>query len=58
MFNLSRKEKKNALKKSLKPADMLFDTLIIQTFEELLHEKSKLKDVVYCIDIDVQRLKD
>lgn len=53
MFDLSKKEKKNAFKKSLKPADMLFDTLIIQTFEELLCEKSELKNVVYCIDIDV-----
>jgi len=58
MFDLSRKEKKNALKKSLKSADMLFNTLTIQTFKKLLCEKSELKNVVYCINIDVQRLKD
>jgi hypothetical protein len=37
---------------------MPFGTLAVQTFEELLREKSGLKDVVYCTNIYVRRPKD
>jgi len=58
MFDIERKKRKNAVKKSLKPADVPFDTMTVQTFEELLHKKSGLKNVIYCTDIAVQELKD
>jgi len=57
-FDIERKKRKNAVKKSLKPADVPFDTMTVQTFEKLLCKKSELKNVVYCTDIAVWELKD
>lgn len=57
-FGIERKERKDAVKKSPKPADVPFGAMAVQTFEELLRKKSGLKDVVYCTDIAVREPKD